>query len=230
MGGLARFLLGCAVGVALGILISRKRAEKIPAKSVQPLSQTGMAPVEPQPESQPEPQPEPEAEAAPEQAFELPSVDIPEFLEEPLPEAGEEPFSAAPDGPVAADDLRTRIEETRRRIRMELDEPFATPSAGVAAEEMLTGSVAEPVTEEAEVGETGPQAASELGVDYDAMRGRIEMTRNRLKAKAFDAMMTGEAALLGRDPANAAGGMPAFADVDSEIIQTIETTLREQDA
>jgi hypothetical protein len=228
MGGLARFLLGCAVGVALGILISRKRAQKIPTKSVQPLSPAGMVPAAPAPEAALEREPAPQSE--PEPAFELPSVDIPEFLEEPLPEAGEEPFPAASDGPVAADDLRTRIEETRRRIRMELDEPFATPSAGVAAEEMLTGSVAEPVTEEAEVGETGPQAASELGVDYDAMRGRIEMTRNRLKAKAFDAMMTGEAALLGRDPANAAGGMPAFADVDSEIIQTIETTLREQDA
>jgi hypothetical protein len=224
MGGLARFLLGCAVGVALGILISRKRAQKIPTKSVQPLSQAGMAPVEPQPE----PQPEREAEAEP--AFELPSVDIPEFLEEPLPEAGGEPFPAAPEGPVSADDLRTRIEETRRRIRMELDEPFATPGGGLAAEEMLMGSVAEPGIEEGDAGETGRQAASELGVDYDAMRGRIEMTRNRLKAKAFDAMMTGESALLGRDPANAAGGMPAFADVDSEIIQTIETTLREQDA
>jgi hypothetical protein len=222
MGGLVRFLLGCAVGVALGLLISRKRAQKIPTKSVQPLAPAGMVPAAPEPK--------PEAEAAPEQAFELPSVDIPEFLEEPLPEAGEEPFPAAPDGPVAADDLRTRIEETRRRIRMELDEPFATPGGAVAAEEMLMGSVAEPVIGEAEVGETGRQAASELGVDYDAMRGRIEMTRNRLKAKAFDAMMTGESALLGRDPANAAGGMPAFADVDSEISQTIETTLREQDA
>jgi hypothetical protein len=67
MGGLARFLLGCAVGVALGILISRKRVQKIPTKGVQPLSPAGMVPAAPEPEPGPEP------EAAPEQAFELSS-------------------------------------------------------------------------------------------------------------------------------------------------------------
>ena len=40
----------------------------------------------------------------------------------------------------------------------------------------------------------------ETASDYDAMRARIELTRSRLKAKAFDAMMAGESALLGRDP------------------------------
>jgi hypothetical protein len=69
-----------------------------------------------------------------------------------------------------------------------------------------------------------------LGVDYDAMRSRIEATRSRLKAKAFDAMMTGESALLGRDAVEASTERPPAADVDKEIAQTIETTLREEQA
>ena len=72
--------------------------------------------------------------------------------------------------------------------------------------------------------------ADELGVDYEAMRGRIEETRSRLKAKAFDAMMTGESALLGRDPEDAGAKLPAPTDVDSEIDETIESTLREEEA
>ena len=63
-------------------------------------------------------------------------------------------------------------------------------------------------------------------VDYDAMRSRIELTRSRLKAKAFDAMMSGESALLGRDPQGAKRPniVPA---VDSEVNDTIENSLKE---
>ena len=64
-------------------------------------------------------------------------------------------------------------------------------------------------------------------VDYDSMRDRIESTRSRLKAKAFDAMMTGEAALLGRDAEGSLPGQPDLRGVDSEVDQTIETSLRE---
>jgi hypothetical protein len=74
-------------------------------------------------------------------------------------------------------------------------------------------------------------AAAEVGgegSDYDAMRARIELTRSRLKAKAFDAMMAGEAALLGRDTASPASTRPAAA-FDSDIEQTVDSTLREED-
>jgi hypothetical protein len=71
-------------------------------------------------------------------------------------------------------------------------------------------------------------AESESGADYDAMRARIELTRSRLKAKAFDAMMAGESALLGRDPETSPA--PArSATFDSEIEQTVDSTLREDD-
>ncbi len=66
-------------------------------------------------------------------------------------------------------------------------------------------------------------------VDYDSMKSRIESTRSRLKAKAFDAMMSGESALLGRelDGAKADGGQ--VARVDDEVDETIETSLREEE-
>ena len=167
----------------------------------------------------------------------------------------------SPAGPAAADDLRARIEETRRRIRQELEQPFMAAEGVPAAEEMVMEPTPEPTIGEAlmeqplvdgeltpsaeesgtpladpspssgvaEGGESRQEPALELGVDYDAMRNRIETTRSRLKAKAFDAMMTGEAALLGRDSADSSVERPAPADVDTEIVETIETTLREEE-
>lgn len=260
MGGLVRFLLGVALGIALGFLISRKRFQKIQKKGAQPLSLECEAPAAtPWAESGAPWAPTAEAEAAveapfvaaeapdiaepvaeeapvaPESDSEPPSVVTPELLEEPLLVTEDTlphvPLEAeSPAGPLAADDLRARVEETRRRIRMELEQPFVAPGSGVAAQD---GAVGEEVpmepTPEPVIGEALMEPASELGVDYDAMRGRIETTRDRLKAKAFDAMMTGESALLGRDPAKAAGGLPAVTDVDSEIVEAIETTLREEE-
>ena len=61
------------------------------------------------------------------------------------------------------------------------------------------------------------------------MRARIELTRSRLKAKAFDAMMAGETALLGRDDGARSSGPVPSAGFDSEIEQTVDNTLREED-
>ncbi|GAB4249630.1 MAG: hypothetical protein Kow00122_07120 [Thermoleophilia bacterium] len=80
--------------------------------------------------------------------------------------------------------------------------------------------------------EKGPAAGHSGPVfDHEAMRRRIEETRNRLKAKAFDAMMSGEAALLARNSRSVpetpgVGHSPA---VDEEVDETIESTLTEED-
>jgi hypothetical protein len=212
-----------------------------------------------------------EAEGEPTQ----PSIQLREPQVAPIAEAAED-FDFAPDltfevavepevepplVPVSADDLKARIEETRRRIRHELEQPFIA-AGGVAPKEVAAPPSLEPVIGEAlareplveEAGEPPaeeqlvamveespspgltpaeeihPVSTVELGVDYDAMRSRIEATRSRLKAKAFDAMMTGESALLGRDAMETSTERPAAADVDKEIAQTIETTLREEQA
>ena len=189
------------------------------------------------------------------------------------------------------DDLKSRIEETRRRIRHELEQPFDTSGESkpperdwtvspvvpvveevaveevaveetvieepialepaveepvtlepVAAEPVAVGSVVEepvavgPSSEESlelvvESGEvdTGLVLGLEEPIDYDSMKDRIESTRSRLKAKAFDAMMTGESALLGRDIEGADRAQQRAPGVDSEVDETIETSLREEE-
>jgi len=181
---------------------------------------------------------------------------LPEVLEPPTPvEVVEpQPISAGPvaaedTGPIAVvapvDDLRARIEETRRRIRRELEQPFVAPgevqgtgdrTISTVVPEMSEAAPPQPApTESADAlgdvvaKDDGLQTAGDEGVDYDAMKSRIEMTRSRLKAKAFDAMMMGEAALLARDPDGAELKRAVAPALDSEIDQTIETGLREEE-
>jgi len=159
--------------------------------------------------------------------------------------AGEEALSEA----ALVDDLKARIEATRRRIRQELEQPFTTlmtqeseePKAAVPeAEGPQVAQQAEP---EAKASEAQTEAEAEdlsvetagaprerVDLDYESIRQRIEQVRSRLKAKAFDAMMSGEAALLGRDTGRPAKvKQPSVPVVDAEIDQTIETTLREEE-
>jgi hypothetical protein len=72
-------------------------------------------------------------------------------------------------------------------------------------------------------------AATPRNAEYDSMRVRIEETRSRLKAKAFDAMMNGESALLAKE-AGAGAGLEQRVDVamDREVEESIETGLREE--
>jgi hypothetical protein len=229
------------------------------------------------------------------------------------------------DDSLRVDDLRSRIEETRRRIRHELEQPFdlsapvkplerdwatipvmpvftPTPASesvestpvpvqplvmeptieepavveavpmevveidappvetvateAVAAEPPVASPlaaeplVAEPIVMEPlesappvmDPAEVAPVAAVSVAstpvaaepsapepIDYDSMKSRIENTRSRLKAKAFDAMMAGEAALLGRDEQGAARASTKVEEVDSDLDQTIETSLSQEE-
>ena len=215
--------------------------------------------------------PLPPEEDATEVATEAAETDT---AETPVAEAEETPLETSEvASTISADDLKARIEETRRRIRRELEEPFLgeddlSPSpdgeTGPAAdrepeaEEIASGTGSASVESQAESMETPvelaeiaalaeaeraqsqsatvdraeteeePQSSSDS--EYEAMRARIEETRNRLKAKAFDAMMTGESSLLGRDdgPSKAAERGESAA-LDQEVDRTIETTLREEE-
>jgi hypothetical protein len=198
-----------------------------------------------------------------EQSFEAPVVEAP-VMEAPMVETSvmetpvmESPVAEAPvvevpvvEAPVAGtapvDDLKARIEETRRRIRRELEQPFVAGGEAEDAEDDWTISpvvpvASKPVEFEPSLSEAivSPGPTVELGadvepgdeeaVDYDSMRSRIEVTRSRLKAKAFDAMMTGESALLGRDTEDAEHRRRVVPAVDSEVNETIETSLREEE-
>jgi len=83
--------------------------------------------------------------------------------------------------------------------------------------------VAEPASAE-------PPAGRENGsIDQAEMRRRIEETRARLKAKAFDAMMSGEAALLSRDSGENAVPTGDEVKLDAETDSTIDESLSQED-
>lgn len=103
-----------------------------------------------------------------------------------------------------------------------------------AAEIVAEETVVEAAAEEAVAEEAAPKEASPReggGIDQAEMRRRIEETRARLKAKAFDAMMSGEAALLSRD----SGEKPvptaddAGLELDAETDNVIDESLSQED-
>jgi hypothetical protein len=173
--------------------------------------------------------------------------------QEPQPEYQPPVLAEAAAEAAVGDDLKSRIEETRRRIREELEKPFAAvdeePAQGApvrpaVAAAGVAAAAPEPVIGEAMSASPAParvaggngssptavaeeEAAGDTS-DYDAMRARIEQTRSRLKAKAFDAMMAGESALLGRDAEGQTPVRPAAA-FDSEIEKTVDSTLKEEE-
>ena len=83
--------------------------------------------------------------------------------------------------------------------------------------------MAEPVAEEEEAG------ATTGGIDQAEMRRRIEETRARLKAKAFDAMMSGESALLSRDTGEKPVPRADDVDVEPEISSSLDESLSQED-
>jgi hypothetical protein len=197
----------------------------------------------------------PMVEAPMEVQFEAPVEEM-STIEAPPVEAMVETAPPAQVAPL--DDLKARIEETRRRIRQELEQPFVSPVVASPVEDDWTVAPVLPTASAAPEPQPTPFAsaapepqpapvaaveplvlaeepvvsdepeAEEEPVDYDSMRSRIEVTRSRLKAKAFDAMMTGEAALLGRDTEDAEHRRKVASPVDSEVNDTIETSLREE--
>lgn len=167
--------------------------------------------------------------------------EAPAVVDEPPVVVDETPAAAVP-----MDDLKARIEATRLRIRRELEQPFLSePEAVAPVEDDWTVSPAVSVVEEVVVNEEpeipepaeppaielegDAELAMEEPVDYESMKSRIEQIRSRLKAKAFDAMMSGESALLGRDTEDAAHRRNVATPVDSDVDETIETSLREEE-
>ena len=61
------------------------------------------------------------------------------------------------------------------------------------------------------------------------MRRRIEETRARLKAKAFDAMMSGESALLSRDTGEKPVPRGGDVDVAPDISSSLDESLSQED-
>jgi hypothetical protein len=174
--------------------------------------------LEPEPMPEPEATPEAETVAEPETASAT-SSEVP---------------SALASGPALdRAELRARIEDTRERIRRELEQSFAARAADQTPPESSPDSaqtVDGQVHGTAGPGDAPPEGrASDGSFDQEAMRRRIDETRNRLKAKAFDAMMSGEAALLSRAPSAQRPSVLPEVPLDKEVAESIEKTLTEED-
>ena len=139
------------------------------------------------------------------------------------PLAGQEPEPFV--GPAIAPQLVTDTPAEPESVSQE--SPPARPHAwDIAYEDEPVAE--EPIIAEAVAEEPAPAAAPAResgGIDQAEMRRRIEETRARLKAKAFDAMMSGEAALLSRDsgdkPVPGADDVALDAETDSAIDESL---------
>jgi len=112
--------------------------------------------------------------------------------------------------------------------------PPASDSAVPAAEETETPSAAAdlaPAAAAAQAEHLAPSGAPLEGgtIDQAEMRRRIEETRARLKAKAFDAMMSGESALLRHGTGTRPVPTAPDTRVEPEIDSTIDKSLTQED-
>jgi hypothetical protein len=182
-----------------------------PGPSIAPLPDVEPAPlIKPEPDSSTEPL----SVATPELGSAL--------VTEPEPAVVEEPAVA---GPTIID------EET---VTVAGPQPgTAEPTEEASVER---SSVDRAVTEAFDLDREEPApAAGEAAapVDQAAMRRRIEETRNRLKAKAFDAMAGGEAALLSKEqepsPSQQAVAPGAEEGLDDDVKAVIDRSLSQDD-
>jgi hypothetical protein len=74
-----------------------------------------------------------------------------------------------------------------------------------------------------------PMAPTGRTVDQDEIRSRMEETRARLKSKAFDAMVSGEAALLSRERGDRSVPRYEADDLDRDLENMIDEALVEED-
>ncbi|MGO8683283.1 MAG: hypothetical protein ACLQUT_01675 [Thermoleophilia bacterium] len=210
-------------------------AEVEPPAAPEPAAAPGpVAEAEPAIESEPVAEPEPAAES--ESATEAePIAEVePDSESEPVAAAeliAQEGAEAIPeDAGALAESASTSPPPPDAVASRDAEAPVPVPVAEPAsllrpvADPEGTAAVAALAAAPAAAAETTTTpAAREAGIDQVEMRRRIEETRARLKAKAFDAMMTGESALLARDQGDKP--VPRDVEVDKEVATTIEESL-----
>jgi hypothetical protein len=105
-----------------------------------------------------------------------------------------------------------------------VEEPVADAAADASAAAGLVAEVAgEPLIQQE------PAEREGGAVNQAEMRRRIEETRARLKAKAFDAMMSGESALLSRDSGDKPVPKGDDVKLDGELESTIDESLSQEE-
>jgi len=158
--------------------------------------------------------------------------------------------------PSLVEQFEALEEEELETVAPETPEPSPSEGAGTwviteAVEETVTAEAAQAVAEPEAVeaapatepaldeeiaaafsfDETAEAVEEAPAVDQAEMRRRIEDTRARLKAKAFDAMTSGGSALLSQDEGELGGAAGSeVAQLDEEVTQAIDESLSQEDA
>ncbi len=138
----------------------------------------------------------------------------------------------ADSGEVVADEVPAEaVVEVEEIEDVALEEAPVEEAPTEVVEEPVAEVVEEPVAEVVEepVAEEEPVAREGGPIDQAEMRRRIEETRARLKAKAFDAMMSGESALLSRDSGEKPVPKGDDVELDVELESTIDESLSQEE-
>lgn len=184
---------------------------------------------------------------APEILLEEEAISIIETSREEQEEADAEALTEA----VETNGIEAPVEETveLEAVKNEVVEAEETPEleaektvqfdAGVVSvpetdefADLKTPAAGEPTTAEEEISQAAPEPESGPApsqIDRDEMRRRIDETRARLKAKAFDALVSGETFIEPETEEGREKHKAADVDIDSEIEEQIDRSLREED-
>jgi hypothetical protein len=140
------------------------------------------------------------------------------------PRAWDVEYDDAATAPLAAEsELASRAEAVVESVTA----AESVPSDEQAAGEELPVAPEPPFAEPAAADEARPREGG--AIDQAEMRRRIEETRARLKAKAFDAMMSGEAALLSRESGDKPVPQSDEHGLDAETDSAIDESLSQED-
>lgn len=226
MAKFSKFFLGGLFGAALGMLLAPKSGREL-RQSLIGGKPPALPPTSPETTTgEPAPGMTTTAMMEPETA-----VDLEERLEESRRQVEAELSQAIPAPPETAvePEVKTAVEEEVEEAAE--DETEAGPEPAVAEPE--TGVEEKIEALDSGGGEEVPPVdqsdAIRPPVDRDEMRQRIEETRSRLKAKAFDSMVEGETLLATGDDTTPISDPGEDSGLDEDTDEIIDQLLEEED-
>ncbi len=137
-----------------------------------------------------------------------------------------EPTAAAVSEPETAVELEPEAEGDHTRVAVDLEARLAESRRQVEKELDGIEQVDAEVSEAEPVNEAGPVKTR---VDREEMRKRIEETRSRLKAKAFDSMVEGETLIATGEESSPEDAAEAAPGLDQETDEMIDELLGEEE-
>lgn len=240
MARFSKFMLGGLFGAAVGMLFAPKSGREL-RQSLMGGNPPALPPTEPE---SPVEAHDIEAQATAVMEPE-PAVYLEERVEESRREVEAELSKTVPDVAEVEAEIAAEAAVEEAAEEEAEDEAEAGPEEAAAEEAEDEAEAGEPDTEPAvevdeklvaldagdseEVSPIDQSDAIRPAVDRDVMRQRIEETRSRLKAKAFDSMVEGETLIATGDEGVSMGDNGGDPGLDDETDEMIDQLLEEED-